>query len=102
MVMSGVNRAIVSSASLWFSGVDPAHASAASRTAMPWSAAAKAVCNTQALVATPHRAIFWDPFIAACNSGPHLPKVLSETIGCSLASSADSGVRSYMGSLEGT
>ena len=102
MVMSGLNRAIVSIASLWFSSVDPAQASAANQTAIPWSAAAKAVCNTQASVATPHRAIFWDPFIAACNSGLHLPKVLSETIGCPLASSAVSGVRSYMGSSEGT
>ena len=73
MVISGVNRAIVSIASLWFSGVDPAQASAANRTAMPWSAAAKAVCNTQASVATPQRAIFGDPSTAVCNSGPHLP-----------------------------
>ena len=92
MVMRGVDGAIVSIASSWFSGVDSAQASAANQTAMPWSAAAKAVCNTQASLATPHRAIFWDPFIAACNSGPHLPKLLSEAIGCPLTSSADSGV----------
>lgn len=79
-VICGANSAITASARAWFSGAEPAQASATTRRVAPASAAGRAVASTQQSVAT--------PVSTRCGSGPvtsasagHFPNVVAVTTG---------------------
>ena len=71
--------AMIASACWWFSSVEPAQASVATRTFTPASAAASTVEITQQSVVTPATTSS-APALAA-SSGPHLPKVGASSVG---------------------
>src|SRR5215471_13233308 len=68
------------SAAAWLSSSAPAHASPATRTAVPASAAARAVDSTQQSVETPASTSVPPPVLAD-RSGPHLPNVVAFSVG---------------------
>ncbi len=101
-MICGSNRLITRSAAAWSSGVEPAHASVATVTLAPASAAARAVAMTQQSVETPVTTSRGVAPTISRRAAPHLPNVGSVTTCAPAASDASSGTTAYKGSLSST